>query len=182
MAAVCRRTCGETRRLQRNAASARQRDMFVQQRLDAGLCRAGRRACWETRLWHLAWAVPSAKLAARAEAIRDLMDWHVGGGHDPRSLDEDRVERFFDHRSQHWAINAGDRAALRRLLSVLRDNGLIALSAPVELTEQQRIVEDFSAYIINDRGLSHSASDAARCSRDASYRRSIRRDHASSRS
>lgn len=110
------------------------------------------------------------------------MDWHVGGGHDPRSLDEDRVERFFDHRSQHWAINAGDRAALRRLLSVLRDNGLIALSAPVELTEQQRIVEDFSAYIINDRGLSHSASDAARCSRDASYRRSIRRDHASSRS
>ncbi|MDN5925544.1 MAG: tyrosine-type recombinase/integrase [Hyphomicrobiales bacterium] len=91
--------------------------------------------------------------------FRDLMDWHVGGGHDPKHLDEASIERFLDHRSQHWQINAGDRAALRRLLSALRGNGLIAAAPPVELTEQQQIVEGFSAYIINDRGLSHSASN-----------------------
>jgi hypothetical protein len=87
------------------------------------------------------------------------MDWHVGGGHDLWGLDEDKVQQFFDHRSQHWTINAGDRAALRRLLSALREKGLIAIAPPVELTEQQQIVEAFSTYIINDRGLSHSASD-----------------------
>ncbi len=91
--------------------------------------------------------------------FRDLMDWHVGGGCDPRHLDEASIERFLDHRSQHWRINAGDRAALRRLLSALRANGLIAAAPPVELTEQQRIVEDFSASIINDRGLSRHTSD-----------------------
>jgi hypothetical protein len=91
--------------------------------------------------------------------FRELMDWHVGGGHDPKGLDEHKVEQFFEHRAQHWAINAGDREALRRLLSASRDKGLIAVAPPVELTEQQQISEDFSTYIINDRGLSHSASD-----------------------
>ncbi len=90
--------------------------------------------------------------------FRDLMDWHVGGGRDPTHLDEVGIERFLDHRSQHWRINAGDRAALRRLLSALRDKGLIAAAPPVELTEQQQIVDGFSAYVINDRGLTHHTS------------------------
>lgn len=90
--------------------------------------------------------------------FRDLMDWHVGGGRHPTHLDEAGIERFLDHRSQHWRINAGDRAALRRLLSALRDNGLIAAAPPVTPTEQQQIVEDFSAYIINDRGLTQGSS------------------------
>lgn len=91
--------------------------------------------------------------------FRDLMDWHVGGGHLPTHLDEASRERFLDHRSQHWRINAGDRAALRRLLSALRDSGLIAAAAPVELTEQQQIVEDFSTHVINNRGVTHHTSD-----------------------
>lgn len=56
-------------------------------------------------------------------------------------------------------MDSWDSATLRRLLSALRDKGLIAATVPVELTEQERIVEDFSAFIINDRGLSHSARD-----------------------
>ena len=36
---------------------------------------------------------------------------------------------------------------------------MVAAAAPVKLTEQEQIVEEFSAYIINDRGLSHNASD-----------------------
>jgi site-specific recombinase XerD len=91
--------------------------------------------------------------------FRDLMDWHVGGGHDPKDLNEPSVERFLDHRSRHWRINAGDRAALRRLLSALRDKGLIAAAPSVDLTEQEQIVEAFSAFIINERGLTHSARD-----------------------
>src|SRR5690554_2048761 len=45
--------------------------------------------------------------------FRDLMDWHVGNGHDPKDLGEAHVEQYLKHRSQHWSINAGDRAALR---------------------------------------------------------------------
>jgi hypothetical protein len=89
------------------------------------------------------------------------MDWDVGSGHDSDQLDERSIERFLDQRSQHWQINAGDRAALRRLLSAVRDKGLIAAAPSIKLTEQQQIVEEFSAYIINDRGLSDSASSSA---------------------
>lgn len=88
--------------------------------------------------------------------FRDLMDWHVGNGHDPRNLDEETVEQFFDHRSQHWATNAGDRAALRRLLSALRDKGLITAADPLEMNKQEQFLAVFSAYILHDRGLSSS--------------------------
>ena len=103
----------------------------------------------------LAWQCAQRSLSL----FRDLMDWHVGSGHEAGHLDEASIERFLDHRSQHWQINAGDRAALRRLLSALRDNGLIVAASPVELTEQQRIIQDFSAHMVNDRGLTHHTSD-----------------------
>jgi len=88
--------------------------------------------------------------------FRDLMDWHVGNGHDPKALDEGAIERFFDHRSRHWRINAGDRAALRRLLSALRHKGLIASARPVELTEREQIIAAFSAYLTHERGLARN--------------------------
>jgi len=85
--------------------------------------------------------------------FRDLMDWHVGNGHDRQDLSEAHVEQFFEHRSDHWSINAGDRAALRRLLSALREEGLIPAAIPVDRTEHEQIVEAFAAYLANERGL-----------------------------
>ncbi|WP_342202977.1 tyrosine-type recombinase/integrase [Mesorhizobium carmichaelinearum] len=85
--------------------------------------------------------------------FRDLMDWHVGNGHDPRDLGEAHVEQYLEHRSKHWSINAGDRAALRRLLSALRDEGLVPAAPPIEPTEQEQIVEAFAAYLTSERGL-----------------------------
>ena len=32
--------------------------------------------------------------------FRDLMDWHVGNGHNPQDLSEVHVERFLEHRSE----------------------------------------------------------------------------------
>lgn len=85
--------------------------------------------------------------------FRDLMDWHVGNGHDPQDLGEAHIERFFEHRSAHWSINAGDRAALRRLLCALREEGLIPAASPVECTEHEQIVDAFAAYLTRERGL-----------------------------
>ncbi|CDX42593.1 hypothetical protein MPLSOD_410026 [Mesorhizobium sp. SOD10] len=49
--------------------------------------------------------------------FRDLMDWHVGNGHDPQDLSEVHVDRFLEHRFKHWSPDSGDRSALRRLLA-----------------------------------------------------------------
>ncbi len=57
--------------------------------------------------------------------FRDLMDWHIGIGHDPQDLSEVHVDRFLEHRFKHWSPDTGDRSALRRLLSALREEGLI---------------------------------------------------------
>ncbi|MET3598021.1 hypothetical protein ABID26_007448 [Mesorhizobium shonense] len=69
--------------------------------------------------------------------FRELMDWHVGNGHDLQDFCEVHVERFLEHRSKHWSINAGDRAALRRLLSALRQEGMIPAALPIERTEHE---------------------------------------------
>ncbi|WP_157017380.1 autotransporter family protein [Mesorhizobium xinjiangense] len=42
------------------------------------------------------------------------MDWHVGNGHNPQDLSKADIERYLEHRSEHWSINSGERAALRR--------------------------------------------------------------------
>ncbi len=57
--------------------------------------------------------------------FRDLMDWHVGNGCDRRDLGEVDVERFLEHRLRHWRPDPGDRSALRRLLSSLREEGSV---------------------------------------------------------
>lgn len=92
--------------------------------------------------------------------FRDLMDWHVGNGRAPKELSEGHVERFLEHRSEHWSINAGDRAALRRLLSALREEGLIPAALPIERTEHERIVEAFAAYLTHERGLAASTVES----------------------
>ncbi len=91
--------------------------------------------------------------------FRDLMDWHVGGGNRPGDLNEEQVTRFVEHRRQHWRIYNWDNATLRRVLSALRDKGSIAPARPVVLSEQEQVVEHFSAYIINERGLSRHIND-----------------------
>jgi hypothetical protein len=88
--------------------------------------------------------------------FRDLMDWHVGNGHAPQDLSEVYVDRFLEHRFKHWKPDTGDRSALRRLLSALREEGLIPAALPVERTEHEQIVDAFGAYLSNERGLAAS--------------------------
>jgi site-specific recombinase XerD len=88
------------------------------------------------------------------------MDWHVGNGHNPQDLSEAYIERYLEHRSEHWSINAGDRSALRRLLSALREEGLIPAAIPAERTEHEQIVDVFAAYLTNERGLAASTVES----------------------
>ncbi|MER8428671.1 hypothetical protein [Mesorhizobium sp. M1403] len=92
--------------------------------------------------------------------FRELMDWHVGNGHDPHDLSEVHVDRFLEHRSKHWSLDSGDRSALRRLLSSLRQEGLIPAVPPIERTEHEQIVDVFAAYLTNERGLAASTVES----------------------
>jgi site-specific recombinase XerD len=66
---------------------------------------------------------------------------------------ETQVERYLRHRSGKQSIQPGDRAALKRLLSVLREAGTIAPAAQPPLTLHEQIFEAFSCYLRTERGL-----------------------------
>ena len=85
--------------------------------------------------------------------LGDLMSWVASSGSKLTDLDEGMVERYLRHRSGKKSIQPGDRAALKRLLSVLREAGTIAPAALPPLTPHEQIFEAFSLYLQEERGL-----------------------------
>jgi site-specific recombinase XerD len=83
----------------------------------------------------------------------DLLSWIARSRSELTDLDERMVERYLRHRARKQSIQPGDRAALRRLLSVLRDAGTIAPEALPPLTPHEQIFEAFSNYLQEERGL-----------------------------
>jgi len=68
-------------------------------------------------------------------------------------IDERMVGWYLRHRAGRQSIQPGDRAALKRWLSVLRDEGVIASAALPALTPHDRIFKEFDAYLRTERGL-----------------------------
>ena len=68
-------------------------------------------------------------------------------------LDERMIESYLLHRAMRQSIQPGDRAALKRLLSVLRDAGTIAPAVVPAMTPQDRTFEEFGDYLRSERGL-----------------------------
>ncbi len=68
-------------------------------------------------------------------------------------LDERVTERYLKYRARKLCIQAGDRAALKRLLSVLREAGMIAPAPLPPTTPEHQIFEGFSDYLRQERGL-----------------------------
>src|SRR6478752_9207879 len=67
-----------------------------------------------------------------------LLSWIARSRSKLADLDERMVERYLRHRAGKQFMQPGDRAALKRLLSVLRDAGMIAPATllPVSPHEQ----------------------------------------------
>ena len=85
--------------------------------------------------------------------VGDLMSWLARIGSMPTELNECMVEEYLRHRSRKQCIQAGDRAALKRLLSVLREAGVIAPAIRPPPTPHEQIFEVFSHYLREERGL-----------------------------
>ena len=81
------------------------------------------------------------------------MSWMEGRRWALAAVDEGMVERYLRHRAGRQTIQPGDRAALKRWLSVLREEGVIAPAALPALTPHDRIFKEFDAYLRTERGL-----------------------------
>ncbi len=83
----------------------------------------------------------------------DLMAWLATSGRIAADLNEHMVEQYLRHRAEGQTIQPGDRAALKRLLSVLREAGSIAPATLPPLAPHDQIFEEFSHYLDKERGL-----------------------------
>ena len=108
------------------------------------------------------------RYAARSCRRRPRSPWHLAmsqrGRRSPEldrkriaatlaDLDERLVEQYLRHRARKQSIQPGDRAALKRWLSVLREAGAIAPAVLPPLTPHDRIFKEFDAYLRTERGL-----------------------------
>jgi site-specific recombinase XerD len=82
-----------------------------------------------------------------------LLSWMASRRYALTDLDEHVVERYLRHRGGRQSIQPGDRAALKRWLSVLREDGAIAPVVPPPLTPHDQIFKEFDAYLRSERGL-----------------------------
>lgn len=82
-----------------------------------------------------------------------LVNWLASGDQRLADLDEDMAERYLRRRAGAQTIQPGDRAALKRLLSTLRQAGAVAPAAATAVTAHGAIFDAFSDYLRRERGL-----------------------------
>ena len=85
--------------------------------------------------------------------VGGLLGWIASRRGALADLDEHLVEQYLRHRAGKQSIQPGDRSALKRWLSVLREEGAIAPAVLPPLTSHDRIFNEFDAYLRTERGL-----------------------------
>ena len=89
----------------------------------------------ESLAWHGAWRC--------LNVIGGLLSWIAGRRYKLADLDEQVVEQYLRYRRGRQTIQPCDRAALRRWLSLLREDGVIAPAVSPPLTPHDRIFAEF---------------------------------------
>jgi site-specific recombinase XerD len=85
--------------------------------------------------------------------VGGLLSWIASRRCVLADLDERMVEQYLRHRAGKQSIQPGDRSALKRWLSVLREEGAIAPAVLPPVTSHDRIFNEFDAYLRTERGL-----------------------------
>lgn len=88
-------------------------------------------------------------------AIADFSRWLKQKNMDVHALDSKVVDRFLRLRGRPRRVRRGDPKTLQRLLTMLRQKGVVKPhQPPVTDNAQARIVADFQRYLLQERGLS----------------------------
>ncbi|MGS5046768.1 MULTISPECIES: site-specific integrase [unclassified Mameliella] len=82
-----------------------------------------------------------------------LLSWAASSRLEPTDLNECIVDRYLEHRGGKQRLHPGNRAALNRLLAVLREADVIAPALPSPITQEDQIFAGFSRYLRQERGL-----------------------------
>lgn len=87
--------------------------------------------------------------------VGDFSRWlerrHLGVG----DVGERVAASFLEERAGNRRPQTSDRPTLNKLLTVLRETGVIAPPKPAEVNTRERIFNDFAGYLARDRGLVH---------------------------
>ena len=87
--------------------------------------------------------------------IADFSRWLKKKQIDVQALDSKVVDRFLRLRRRQQRVRRGDPKALQRLLTMLRQIGVVKpAQPPVADTAQSRIVAEYRRYLLQERGLS----------------------------
>jgi site-specific recombinase XerD len=90
------------------------------------------------------------------KSVANLFSWIKGCGLKLTDLDEHMAERYLKYRARKRSIQCSDRPAIKRLLSVLRDAGMIPPAPTMPSTPEDQIFAAFSDYLRQERGLARS--------------------------
>lgn len=85
--------------------------------------------------------------------IADFSGWIERQEIAVRSLDAHHVNRFLRLRQRQQAVRRGDPTALKRMLAMLREKGVVKRE-PAVRNAPERVAAEFERYLLQERGLS----------------------------
>lgn len=85
--------------------------------------------------------------------VDGLLSWLTRSRLKLSGLDERVLERYLRDRARKQSIQPGDRAALKRLLSVLRQADLISPVPLPTITPEDQVFDKFANYLRHERGM-----------------------------
>ena len=85
--------------------------------------------------------------------IADFSGWIERQEIAVRSLDAQHVNRFLRLRQRQQAVRRGDPTALKRMLAMLREKGVVKRE-PAVRNPLTRVAAEFERYLLQERGLS----------------------------
>jgi len=92
------------------------------------------------------------------QVIVKFSQWLRRKGAELRDVDQNIVERFLQGHRDARSASRGDAATLKRLLHMLRQNGVAQEEKQTVPSRHEKLAEDYRHYLLQERGLSQATA------------------------